>query len=101
MSHDQGKTWERLRKSPPTRKSFVFKAPTDGEYQFTLAHESLDGRKVPADVKSRPGQMRVIVDTMLPEISLKPIRSAADQKVGVKLDHRGIEPEAEHVQRST
>jgi hypothetical protein len=83
VSADQGKTWDLMRSAPPTRKSFIFKAPTDGEYQFTLAHEKLDGSKVPADVKGRPAGMRVIVDTTQPEINLRQIRSADKKEVGV------------------
>ena len=83
VSADQGATWQMMASAPPARKKFIFTAPTDGEYQFTLAHEKLDGTMVPADVKSRPAGMRVIVDTKAPEIRLKPIRTPADQKVGV------------------
>jgi len=83
FSADQGKTWEIKRTVPPTRKSFVFSAPSDGEYQFTLAHVKLDGTNVPADVKSKPAGMRVIVDTTAPDIRLKPMRLEANQHVGV------------------
>jgi hypothetical protein len=83
VSADQGATWKEMASAPPARKKFIFTAPTDGEYQFTLAHEKLDGTMVPADVKSRPAGMRVVVDTLPPEIRLKPIRTPADQKVGV------------------
>jgi hypothetical protein len=83
VSADQGATWKEMASAPPARKKFIFTAPTDGEYQFTLAHEKLDGTMVPADVKSRPAGMRVVVDTLPPEIRLKPIRTPAEQKVGV------------------
>lgn len=83
MSHDQGQTWTKAETFPPTKKHLNFNAPTDGEYQFTLAYEKFDGSISPADVKTRPAGMKVYIDTTKPDIQLRPIRNAADKKVGV------------------
>jgi hypothetical protein len=58
---------------PPTQSSFNYQATQDGEYWFSVATMDRTGRQTPADVSTEPPKLIVIVDTKLPEVTLRKI----------------------------
>lgn len=71
VSTDRGRTWDMVKVAKPTQEHFTFRAQSDGEYWFTLAHVDQQGRVEPADVTKEPAGLRVVLDTKSPTISMR------------------------------
>src|SRR5262249_53961871 len=63
VSDDQGKTWRLAERITPDRTGFVFTAPKDGVYWFSVAIIDKQGRQDPADVSKEPPGQKVLVRT--------------------------------------
>lgn len=61
--------WQVLEEAEPRVRGFSYHAPEDGEYWFALRHLDRRGEPWPSD-KVEP-QLRVVVDTEAPELSLE------------------------------
>ncbi len=69
VSSDRGQSWSPYAESPPDQPRFVFKAPRDGEYWFTLRTKFASGRYLPT---GRPvAEKKVVVDTAPPTLELE------------------------------
>ena len=68
ISRDGVSNWQVLQEAEPHVQGFSYNAPEDGEYWFALRH--IDRRGKPWPSASITAQMRIIVDTTKPEISL-------------------------------
>ena len=77
VSTDQGQNWLLYARKPPADREFMFKASQDGEYWFSpwtvYAHAA---GQVP---KTFQPELRVLVDTSLPQIQLDASATSAGQ----------------------
>jgi hypothetical protein len=63
--------WVRHETGAPTQSHFSFKAPHDGEYWFSLETIDKTGRAFPPDFIKEPPGLRVVVDSVAPEVDIK------------------------------
>src|SRR5437773_10928424 len=69
-SADQGATWNQVAVSPPDKDAFVYYAPDDGTYWFSVCVVDQRGNREPRDIyKTTPGQ-KVMVDTRKPVLRI-------------------------------
>lgn len=61
--------WECVQTSPSTQNVFDYKAPTDGEYQFTFVTVDRRGIATPRSVETAPPHRLVVVDSTPPMVS--------------------------------
>jgi hypothetical protein len=73
------KPWTFQAKAPPTQAEFLFKAPRDGEYWFTIVTVDKAGRQVPADLTSEPPGVVVVVDTQAPQVEVRTLPATGDE----------------------
>lgn len=76
-SSDLGKTWTLIRTVPPNASSFAVRAPADGEYWFCVRTKDASGAVRPQG-EFAP-DLRVIVDTAVPEPKLNAWHGAAGE----------------------
>jgi hypothetical protein len=67
VSKDRGATWQKISEARPNVTSFSYRADGDGEYWFAVRTIDKLGRAWPAS-EYQP-ELRVIVDTAMPQIS--------------------------------
>jgi hypothetical protein len=79
VSTDQGATWSLATSVPPARGSFVFRAPHDGEYWYSI--RTLDAQGVVRPEGTLSPQLKVTVDTVAPRLDLSVARGAAGEIV--------------------
>jgi len=63
--------WAQKDSADPKQTYFRFRAPTDGEYWFTIVVVDKGGNATPADVTHQPPGLVVVVDTQKPEIAVR------------------------------
>lgn len=68
LSRDGMSDWRVLEQAEPNVQGFTYLAPEDGEYWFALRHLDQRGRPWPSEAVQP--QMRIVVDTELPELDL-------------------------------
>jgi hypothetical protein len=73
------KPWTFQAKAPPSQAEFLFKAPKDGEYWFTIVTVDRTGRQVPPDLSNEPAGVIVVVDTQAPQVDLRPLPATGDE----------------------
>jgi len=71
--------WVTLEEAEPNVQGFSYHAPEDGEYWFALRH--LDRRGQPWPSAAVQPQMRLVVDTVLPELTLEGSHDATGEVV--------------------
>ncbi len=67
----------------PDQRYFQFRASGDGEYWFAVRTVDRDGNAVPAKISELQPELRVIVDTKPPQITLTPLPRQGN-RVGVR-----------------
>lgn len=78
-SGDRGATWHLYSKVEPARQRFMFRAGGDGEYWFQI--RTLDrANRLRPEQSNTPG-LRVVVDTVAPELQIDAQRGTAGQIV--------------------
>ena len=70
-SSDGGGRWEKVDTTTPDRPSFTFRAPRDGEFWFAVRTVDTKNRLFPADDVDVEPNMKVLVDTVPPQINLE------------------------------
>jgi hypothetical protein len=70
-SSDGGERWEKVDATTPDRPSFTFRAPRDGEFWFAVRTVDTKGRLFPADDADVEPNMKVLVDTVPPQLTLE------------------------------
>ena len=68
LSRDGSSDWRVLQEARPNVKGFSYLAPEDGDYWFALRHIDRQGRA--SDSGAPQPQLRIIVDTELPQLRL-------------------------------
>jgi hypothetical protein len=71
VSSDNGEHWEKVDTTTPDRPSFTFKAPRDGEFWFAVRTLDVKNRLIPADDADVEPNMKVLVDTVPPKLTLE------------------------------
>lgn len=79
VSSDRGANWTKVATVPPSQKTFTFRARVDGEYWFGLSYVNEQGDVEPSDMRSQPPGLKVIVDTAVPVIQLRPSTRTEDK----------------------
>jgi hypothetical protein len=78
VSPDQGKSWQQNAVAGPEQAQFNFAAPADGIYWFTIAIVDQKGVRTPSDpTLGKPG-LKILVDTVKPDIRLRAERNNED-----------------------
>ncbi len=80
VSKDGGATWQVHEKVPPQRGSFTFRAHADGEYWFMVRTLDRAGRLRPESPASP--ELKVVVDTVPPQLAINAWRGAAGEVRG-------------------
>lgn len=75
ISRDGVSNWQVLQEAEPQVQGFSYNAPEDGEYWFALRH--IDRRGQPWPTATVTPQMRIIIDTAGPELTLSGTLDAA------------------------
>ena len=70
--------WVLRDKGGPAQASFLFHAPADGEYWFTMATIDKQGRTYPADLRNEPPGLVVVIDTQKPVVELTNLGSTPE-----------------------
>lgn len=70
-SSDGGGRWDKVDTTTPDRPSFTFKAPRDGEFWFAVRTVDTKGRLFPADDADVEPNIKVLVDTVPPQVRLE------------------------------
>lgn len=83
VSSDNGRTWPLYAAARPDQQFFTFAAQSDGEYWFQLRTVDHENREDPPTMVGLPPKMRVRIDTMPPQITLRGVNPAGDE-IGVE-----------------
>jgi hypothetical protein len=71
VSSDAGGHWEKIDTTTPDRPKFTFRATRDGDFWFAVRTLDTKNRLFPADDGNVEPNMKVIVDTVPPQLSLE------------------------------
>ncbi len=72
VSQDEGLTWKPISRTTPDQKALAYQAAQDGEYWFAVQTLDYEGRLYPPKTAEIEPQLKVVVDTVLPTIALRP-----------------------------
>src|SRR5262245_23535298 len=82
-----GGKWEKYTSAPPDvppeRRSFTFRTDQDGEFWFAVRTMDKKGTLTPADDADMQVGLRVIVDSEVPKIELRPV-TRSGREIGVE-----------------
>ncbi len=87
VSTNQGQSWQPAANAPPDQKHFRFVAERDGLYWFAVQTLDLDNRVNPPTMQGATPSLRVMIDTVPPQVQLQALAPQGD-KVGVSWDIR-------------
>src|SRR4051794_22302883 len=73
VSTDQGRKWEAFAVAPPDQKYFYFVSQADGLYCFAVQTVDVEGRAYPVSMEAAQPSLKVIVDTLPPIVTLRPL----------------------------
>ena len=79
VSTDQGATWALASRVRPEKGAFVFRAPHDGEYWYSI--RTVDGQGIARPEAPLAPQLKVTVDTVAPRLDLSVARGGAGEMV--------------------
>jgi hypothetical protein len=65
-STDEGRSWQEVAVTSPDKGAFIYYAPADGVYWFSVQIVDQQGRLDPADIYKAPPGQKVLVDTLKP-----------------------------------
>ncbi|MEX0676745.1 MAG: hypothetical protein WD063_06690 [Pirellulales bacterium] len=79
VSTDQGATWAPSSRVRPEKGAFVFRAPHDGEYWYSI--RTVDGAGITRPETPLAPQLKVTVDTVAPRLDVSVARGGAGEIV--------------------
>lgn len=85
LSDDQGRSWRIHKVASPRDGAFPFQTDRDGPYWFLIRTLSTDGQFQPPSLDGLGPDLRVVVDTRPPQITLQALPAQGDL-VGVSWD---------------
>jgi hypothetical protein len=74
-------TWYIASAVAPTADSFIFRAPEDGLYWFTMQTEDLQGRRDPPDLTKTAPDIKMIVDSVPPQVQFTNVNRLREEVV--------------------
>lgn len=80
LSRNQGQKWEQVAAAAPDKTGFEFDAREDGAFWFSIAVVYKNGIKDPIDPSRASGILKVLVDTIKPEV-----RIASAERMGEEI----------------
>jgi hypothetical protein len=86
-SNDLGKSWHLGATAAPEQRKFIFNAEGDGLYLFAVQTTDFNNRVYPERMDGITPQLRIVIDTVPPSISFKPLPPRPNE-VGVAWDVR-------------
>src|SRR5437868_244698 len=92
VSEDQGRTWQQVSSAKPTDRGFNFSARRDGWYYFAVQTQDQERRLYPPNLEGVAPSLRVFVDTVAPDVKLRPAINLRQGLVGVEWDVRDDSP---------
>lgn len=69
-STDQGATWNQVATATPDKEAFVYYAPSDGLYWFSVCVVDSRGNREPPDIYKAPPGQKVHIDTAKPAVRI-------------------------------
>jgi hypothetical protein len=91
-SNDQGRSWHLGATAAPDQRKFNFLAEGDGLYLFAVQTIDQAGRFFPEKMDGVAAALRVMIDTVAPVVTLKPLPPNGNQ-VGVAWEIRDDNPD--------
>ncbi len=82
VSTDSGRSWQSVASAPPDQGYFRFSTERDGTYWFAVQSFDKSNRVFPATMDGATPNLKVVVDTQPPQISVQPL-NAKTSEVGV------------------
>ncbi|VTS07384.1 hypothetical protein [Tuwongella immobilis] len=70
VSRGKGTNWDQVAVNPPTKTEFIYEAPEDGMYWFSIMIIDKNGRRDPVDLYSVPPAQKLVIDTQRPGVRL-------------------------------
>lgn len=77
VSTTRGRSWELHGRIKPGEEGFAYLAKADGTYWFTVAVLDKAGKQDPRDVYQTEDRLKIVVDTVLPEVLLESDRQGS------------------------
>jgi hypothetical protein len=73
VKNGPGGAWALKESVAPSQKEFIFRAPQEGEYWFTVATMDKSGKMNPPDIAQEAPGLIVVVDKQPPEVNVHPL----------------------------
>jgi hypothetical protein len=93
LSRDKGLTWVPLPGNKLGEASVPYRAPADGLYLFKVATVFKSGQREPADIAQGPVGLKIVVDTVKPDIRLSARREGGEIVAQWSIDELNPDPE--------
>ncbi len=87
VSDDQGQNWRKAATASPEQRGFNYRAERDGLFWFAVRTVDIGGRATPASIQSLRPQLRVVIDTQTPIVTVRP-KPNRDAGFGISWDVR-------------
>ncbi len=87
VSTDQGRTWQPAAVAAPNKNFFQYVSSRDGYFWFAVQTLEWSGRRSPENMTGAEPMLKVIVDTVPPTVTLRPVQGENGQ-IGVMWDIR-------------
>src|SRR5262245_25561480 len=81
VSTDQGRSWGTAAAATPDQTNFPYNAPSDGAYWFKIIVVDRDGNQDPPNPYDGPPGLKVLIDTMPPELRITTAERRGDEIV--------------------
>jgi hypothetical protein len=91
-SADKGQTWVQHARTESDREGFNFYAPQDGLYYFTIVIVDKKGKMDPVNLREAPARMKILVDTIKPEVRLWAERHGDEVQVRWEIKEANFDP---------
>ncbi|MBI1915996.1 MAG: hypothetical protein HYS12_14860 [Planctomycetes bacterium] len=88
VSEDNGRTFQPAGEAAPAANGFLFRARHDGWYYFGVQTRDQERRLYPPSLEGTAPGLRVLVDTVPPDVVLRPLKSSRPNEIGVEWDIR-------------
>ena len=86
VSEDLGRTFQQAAIAGPSDKGFTFTAKRDGWYYFAVQTSDKENKLFPASLDGAVAGLRVLVDTVVPDVRLRALPNSRAGQVGVEWD---------------
>ena len=78
-SDDRGQTWHAYPAVTPDKTHITFQAKGDGLYYLSMVMFTKSGKRIPEDVTSSPPEIKLLIDSTPPKVTLPVARRVGDE----------------------